>query len=67
METSSRHATRRVNLSLDLPAGLADQVEELNRSDPALLTRGIGYVMMRKQIFDVLATRPERPLLAHDR
>lgn len=48
---------RPVTLSLDLPADVAAQVEELQREQPEVLSQGLRYVVLRRQIFDVLSAR----------
>jgi hypothetical protein len=45
---------RPVTLSLDLPAEVADKVEELQRDQPEVLRQGLRYVLLRREIFDVL-------------
>lgn len=44
-----------VTLSLDLPVEVAAKLEEMQRADPEVLSRGIRYLVLRKQIFDLLA------------
>ena len=48
---------RPVTLSLDLPADVAAQVEELQREQPEVLSQGLRYVVLRREIFDLLSTR----------
>ncbi|HEV2148183.1 MAG TPA: hypothetical protein VGR37_12335 [Longimicrobiaceae bacterium] len=47
---------RPVTLSLALPAEVADKVEELQRNQPEVLSQGLRYVLLRREIFDVLST-----------
>jgi len=46
---------RPVTLSLDLPSDLAARVEELQREQPEVLSQGLRYVVLRREIFDVLS------------
>lgn len=45
---------RPVTLSLDLPADVAAKVEELQREQPEVLSQGLRYVVLRREIFNVL-------------
>jgi hypothetical protein len=47
--------TRSVELSLDLPAALADTVEEVRRRDPEYLERVIRYGMARRAVHQSLS------------
>jgi len=47
--------TRSVELSLDLPAALADTVEEVRRRDPGYLERVIRYGMARRAVHQSLS------------
>lgn len=47
---------RPVTLSLDLPSDVAAQVEALQREQPEVLSQGLRYVVLRREIFNVLAT-----------
>lgn len=46
---------RPVTLSLDLPADVAAKVEELQREQPEVLSQGLRYVVLRREIFNVLS------------
>ncbi|MET0397082.1 MAG: hypothetical protein ABW277_09690 [Longimicrobiaceae bacterium] len=43
-------------MSLDLPSDVAAQVEALQREQPEVLSQGLRYVVLRREIFNVLAT-----------
>ncbi|HLL46861.1 MAG TPA: hypothetical protein VK399_09120 [Longimicrobiaceae bacterium] len=43
-------------MSLDLPADVAAKVEELQREQPEVLSQGLRYVVLRREIFNVLST-----------
>lgn len=47
--------TRPVELVLQLPAGLADDVEEVQDSDPEFLGKAIRYALARRTIFQELS------------
>ena len=47
---------RPVTLSLDLPSDVAAQVEALQREQPEVLSQGLRYVVLRREIFNVLST-----------
>lgn len=49
--------TRAVDLRLYLPADIADQVEEVQRTDPEMLARMVHYLMLRKTVFGLLSDR----------
>lgn len=49
-----------VELRLELPKPVADEVEEVQRKDPEMLSRLLIYALTRRTIFDHLATREER-------
>lgn len=46
-----------VKLSLQLPAAVAAEVEEVQRRDPEMLTRILTYGMLRRMMFDQLNTQ----------
>lgn len=48
--------TRPVELVVDLPEELAEDVEEVRRRDPDFLRRAIRYAMARRIIFEELTT-----------
>ncbi|MGH7541245.1 MAG: hypothetical protein ACRELC_09620 [Gemmatimonadota bacterium] len=53
--------TRPVELVIDLPEELADDVEEVRRRDPDFLGRAIRYALARRIIFEELTTSgPDR-------
>ncbi len=62
--------TRSVELSIDLPAALADTVEEVRERDPEYLERVIRYGMARRAVYQSLARqtdlRPETPETPQD-
>lgn len=45
---------RTVTLTVELPSDIADQAEELQRTDPELLTRVVAYGLMRRNVFRAL-------------
>ena len=46
-----------VDLRVNLPRQVAAEIEEVQRSDPELLSRMVYYAMTRRTIFDYLTTR----------
>jgi hypothetical protein len=46
-----------VDLRVELPRGVAAEVEEVLRRDPEMLNRVVLYAVTRRTIFDHLATR----------
>lgn len=46
-----------VELRVQLPKPVADEVEEVQRRDPEMLSRMLTYAVARRSIFDHLATR----------
>jgi hypothetical protein len=46
-----------VDLRVNLPRQMAAELEEVQRSDPELLSRMVYYAMTRRTIFDYLSTR----------
>lgn len=51
--------TRPVELSVDLPAALADSVEEVTAHDPAYLRRVIRYGIARRAVYQALTRQIE--------
>lgn len=47
--------TRPVELVVDLPAELADNVEEVRDTDPEFLGKAIRYAFARRIVFDELS------------
>lgn len=56
--------TRQVELVLDLPPELADDVEQVRKQDPELLQRIIRYGLTRRAIYEELdrSVPGERPI-----
>ena len=50
--------TRRIELVVDLPEELADDVEEVRKHDPEFLGRAIQYALARRLVFQELSTEP---------
>jgi hypothetical protein len=50
-----------VDLRVSLPKGVADEVEEVQRRDPEMLSRIVMYAVTRRTIFDHLVTRTAWP------
>lgn len=48
-----------VELKVRLPKPVADEVEEVQRRDPEMLSRMLFYAMTRRTIFDHLSRRAE--------
>lgn len=48
-----------VELKVRLPKPVADEVEEVQRRDPEMLSRMLFYAMTRRTIFDQLSRRAE--------
>lgn len=46
-----------VDLRVSLPKSVAAEVEEVQKSDPEMLSRMVLYAVTRRTIFDHLATR----------
>lgn len=46
-----------VDLRVRLPKGVADEVEEVQKRDPEMMSRIVLYAVTRRTIFDHLATR----------
>ena len=46
-----------VDLRLRLPKGVAEEVQEVQKRDPDMLSRVVLYAVTRRTIFDHLATR----------
>ena len=51
--------TRSVELSIDLPAALADTVEEVRKRDPEYLERVIRYGMARRAVYQSLVRQTD--------
>jgi hypothetical protein len=49
--------TRAVELRVSLPTPVAAEVEEVQRSDPEMLSRILLYVLARRTIYDQLSTQ----------
>jgi hypothetical protein len=56
-EARSMWDTCAVELRLQLPRGVADEVEEVQKRDPDMLSRAVLYAVTRRTIFDHLAAR----------
>jgi hypothetical protein len=53
--------TRSVELSINLPAALADTVEEVRERDPEYLQRVILYGMARRAVYQSLSRQSDLP------
>lgn len=53
--------TRPVELVLDLPMELADDVEEVHETDPEYLRKAIRYALARRIVFEELRDLPQPP------
>jgi hypothetical protein len=53
--------TRPVELVVDLPEELADDVEEVREQDPEFLGRAIQYALARRIVFQELCAEPLEP------
>jgi hypothetical protein len=51
-----------VDLHVSLPKGVADEVADVQKRDPDMLSRIVLYAVTRRTIFDHLATRTAWPL-----
>ena len=49
-----------VELRVELPRAVAEEVEAVQRRDPAMLSRMLMYAVTRRTIFDHLAMREDR-------
>ncbi len=49
--------TRMVKLEVELPDGIAEHAEEVQRTDPALLSRVVLYGLTRRTIYRNLRSR----------
>jgi len=51
--------SRSVNLVVSLPADLADEVEQISRTDPEFIEKVLAYGLVRRAVFSRLrATMP---------
>jgi hypothetical protein len=50
--------TRPVNLKLRLPQDIAEQLEEIQRTDPEFMSRLVLYGLTRRSIYHELRDRP---------
>lgn len=55
--------TRQVELVLDLPSDLADDVEQVRQNNPELLRRIIRYGLTRRTIYQELERGTREPQL----
>lgn len=53
--------TRPVELVVDLPEDLLDDVEEVRKQDPEFLGRAIQYALARRIVFQDLCDQPLDP------
>jgi hypothetical protein len=53
--------TRPVELVVDLPEELANDVEEVRKQDPEFLGRAIKYALARRIVFQDLCAEPLEP------
>lgn len=51
-------ATRSVTLTVNLPEGIAEQAEELARTEPELLSQMVLYGVTRRAVYRHLQDRP---------
>jgi len=56
-----------VELRVELPRAVAEEVAEVQRRDPAMLSRMLMYAVTRRTIFDHLASRDERDRSSEER
>lgn len=56
-EATRMWETCAVDLRVSLPKDVAAEVEEVQKSDPEMLSRMVLYAVTRRTIFDHLATR----------
>lgn len=56
-EASRKWETCAVDLRVRLPRNVADEVEEVQKRDPDMMSRIVLYAVTRRTIFDHLATR----------
>lgn len=56
-EATRMWETCAVDLRVSLPKSVAAEVEEVQKSDPDMLSRMVLYAVTRRTIFDHLATR----------
>jgi uncharacterized protein (DUF2252 family) len=54
-----------VDLHVSLPKGVAEEVADVQRRDPDMLSRMVVYAVTRRTIFDHLATRSAWPRERH--
>lgn len=60
-EARSMWETCAVDLRVSLPRGVAEEVEEVQKRDPEMLSRIVLYAVTRRTIFDHLAARTSWP------
>jgi len=58
MEDRVMWETRPVHVQLHLPQDIAEQLEEVQRTDPEFMTRLVQYGLTRRSIFQALSDRP---------
>jgi hypothetical protein len=56
-EVKEMWETCAVDLHVNLPKGVAAEVEEVQKRDPEMMSRIVMYALTRRTIFDHLATR----------
>ena len=47
-----------IDLKVELPRSVAEQVQDVQEKEPELLSRMLMYAMARRTIFDRLASEP---------
>ena len=58
IEANEMWETRAIDLQVRLPNTVAAELEEVQKSDPEMLSRMVLYAVTRRTICDHLATRP---------
>ncbi len=55
-----------VDLRVRLPKPVANEVEEVQRNDPEMLSRILFYAVTQRRIFDHLAAQPDEGVARQD-
>ena len=61
-EQQRAHETREVTIKITLPHDIADQAEEIQRTDPEFLSRVVLYGLTRRSIYQGIRDRSVDPI-----
>ena len=65
-EAYSMWDTCAVELRVNLPRGVAEEVQKVQRTDPDMLSRIVFYAVTRRTIYDTLANRERASLTSQE-